>query len=78
MSVEERTIPREVLQRVIWIQTLTLIWMSVEATVSLGAARVARSPALLAFGGDSAIAEYHGSNHFREHFKPTEVRCIRC
>ena len=55
MSVEEQTIPREVLQRVIWIQALTLVWMSVEAVVSLGAARVARSPALLAFGGDSAV-----------------------
>ena len=31
------------------------VWMSVEAAVSLSAAWVARSPALLAFGGDSAI-----------------------
>jgi len=38
MSAEAKTIPPEVLQRVIWIQTLTLIWMSVEALVSLGAA----------------------------------------
>ncbi len=37
------------------IQTITLIWMSVEAVVSLGAAWIARSPALLAFGGDSAV-----------------------
>ena len=55
MTAEEKHIPREVLQRVIWIQTLTLIWMSVEIVVSLGAAWTARSPALLAFGGDSAI-----------------------
>ncbi len=47
--------PPEVLQRVRWIQTLTLMWMSVEAVVSLGAAWMARSPALLAFGGDSGI-----------------------
>lgn len=47
--------PQEVLQRVRWIQTLTLIWMSVEAVVSLGAAWMARSPALLAFGGDSGV-----------------------
>src|SRR5207245_1917371 len=55
MCAEQNTISPEVLRRVIWIQTLTLIWMSVEAVVSLGAAWMARSPALLAFGGDSAI-----------------------
>jgi divalent metal cation (Fe/Co/Zn/Cd) transporter len=40
---------------VIQIQALTLIWMAVEAAVSLGAAWIARSPALLGFGGDSAV-----------------------
>jgi divalent metal cation (Fe/Co/Zn/Cd) transporter len=37
------------------IQTITILWMTVEACVSLVAAWRARSPALLAFGGDSAI-----------------------
>jgi divalent metal cation (Fe/Co/Zn/Cd) transporter len=37
------------------IQTITILWMTVEAAVSLSAAWKARSPALLAFGGDSAI-----------------------
>src|ERR1039458_10182742 len=37
------------------IQTITICWMIVEATASLAAAWMARSPALLAFGGDSAI-----------------------
>jgi divalent metal cation (Fe/Co/Zn/Cd) transporter len=37
------------------IQTLTILWMTVEAFVSLSAARMARSPALLAFAGDSTI-----------------------
>jgi divalent metal cation (Fe/Co/Zn/Cd) transporter len=37
------------------IQTLTILWMTVEAAISLSAAWKARSPALLAFGGDSAI-----------------------
>ena len=41
--------------RIIRIQALTLVWMSVEAVVSLGAAWTARSPALLGFGGDSAV-----------------------
>src|ERR1700684_4348398 len=37
------------------VQTVTIAWMSVEAMVSLFAAWRAHSPALLAFGGDSAI-----------------------
>jgi divalent metal cation (Fe/Co/Zn/Cd) transporter len=37
------------------IQTVTILWMTVEASVSLSAAWMARSPALLAFGGDGAI-----------------------
>ena len=37
------------------IQAITIAWMSVEAGVSLFAAWRAGSPALLAFGGDSAI-----------------------
>ncbi len=37
------------------IQALTLVWMTVEAAVSLGAGWMARSPALLGFGGDSAV-----------------------
>jgi len=37
------------------IQAITIGWMSLEAGVSLSAAWMARSPALLAFGGDSAV-----------------------
>ena len=37
------------------IQVITIAWMSAEAVVSLSAAWMAHSPALLAFGGDSAI-----------------------
>jgi len=55
MSVDEQVASPEVLRRVIRIQTLTLLWMSVEVAASLGAAWKARSPALLAFGGDSAV-----------------------
>jgi divalent metal cation (Fe/Co/Zn/Cd) transporter len=50
-----KSFPPETARRVIRIQALTLAWMSVEAMVSLGAAWFARSPALLAFGGDSAV-----------------------
>ena len=43
------------LYRIRRIQVITIAWMSVEAVVSLAAAWMAHSPALLAFGGDSAI-----------------------
>jgi divalent metal cation (Fe/Co/Zn/Cd) transporter len=42
-------------RRIRRIQAITIIWMGVEAGVSLSAAWIARSPALLAFGGDSMI-----------------------
>lgn len=45
----------DTIRRIRWIQAITIIWMSVEAAVSLSAAWKARSPALLAFGGDSAV-----------------------
>jgi divalent metal cation (Fe/Co/Zn/Cd) transporter len=45
----------DVIRRIRWVQTVTIAWMSIEAAVSLFAAWRARSPALLAFGGDSAI-----------------------
>jgi len=46
---------RDAIRRVQRIQTITIVWMSVEAGVSLSAAWKAHSPALVAFGGDSAI-----------------------
>jgi divalent metal cation (Fe/Co/Zn/Cd) transporter len=42
-------------RKVLQLQVFTLIWMSVEALVSLGTAWTSHSPALLAFGGDSLI-----------------------
>jgi divalent metal cation (Fe/Co/Zn/Cd) transporter len=55
MPLMVRSLPQETAGRILRIQVLTLIWMSVEAVVSLGAAWMARSPALLGFGGDSAV-----------------------
>jgi divalent metal cation (Fe/Co/Zn/Cd) transporter len=43
------------LHRIRWLQAITIGWMSAEAVLSLSAAWMARSPVLLAFGGDSAI-----------------------
>ncbi len=45
----------EVSRKVLHLQVITLIWMSVEAVVSLVTAWFSHSPALLAFGGDSLI-----------------------
>jgi divalent metal cation (Fe/Co/Zn/Cd) transporter len=42
-------------RRIRFLQKLTIAWMIAEAVLSLWAAFRARSPALLAFGGDSAI-----------------------
>jgi divalent metal cation (Fe/Co/Zn/Cd) transporter len=46
---------QDTLRRIQRIQTVTIVWMTGEAAVSLAAAWMARSPALLAFGGDSTI-----------------------
>src|SRR6266851_8230344 len=72
MSAEQNTISPEVLQRVMQIQTLTFIWMSVEAVVSLGAAWTARSPALLAFGGDSAVELLSAAVVFWRFYAPSQ------
>lgn len=53
-SVLQITAPNAI-RRIQRVQTVTIAWMSVEAAVSLFAAWRARSPALLAFGGDSTI-----------------------
>ena len=45
----------DAIRRIRRVQAITIAWMSVEAVVSLFAAWRARSPALLAFGGDSTI-----------------------
>ncbi len=45
----------DISRKVLQLQVITLIWMSVEAVVSLGTAWTSHSPALFAFGGDSLI-----------------------
>jgi divalent metal cation (Fe/Co/Zn/Cd) transporter len=46
---------KDTLKHIQRIQTITIAWMSVEAALTLWAAWTARSPALAAFGGDSAV-----------------------
>jgi divalent metal cation (Fe/Co/Zn/Cd) transporter len=45
----------DAVRRIRSLQVVTIAWMSVEAVVSLFCAWRAHSPALLAFGGDSAV-----------------------
>ncbi len=42
-------------RRIQRVQSITIAWMCIEAALSLSAAWKARSPALAAFGGDSAV-----------------------
>jgi divalent metal cation (Fe/Co/Zn/Cd) transporter len=55
MSIAAAHPAPDLLRRVARLQTLTIVWMSIEAIVALAVAWTARSPALLGFGGDSAI-----------------------
>jgi divalent metal cation (Fe/Co/Zn/Cd) transporter len=55
MSIAAAPPAPHILRRVTCLEMLTIVWMSIEAIVALGAAWTARSPALLGFGGDSAI-----------------------
>src|SRR6266849_269247 len=55
MSSVPQITKQATLRRIQRIQTFTIAWMTLEAAMSLAAAWMARSPALLAFGGDSAI-----------------------
>jgi divalent metal cation (Fe/Co/Zn/Cd) transporter len=73
-----QTPTQDTIRRIQRIQAITIVWMSVEAAVSLSAAWVARSPVLLAFGGDSAIELFSAAVvlwRFRAH--PVQERAER-
>ena len=55
MDSAPQTSHLEAASRIQRLQAITITWMIVEGALSLWAAWTARSPALLAFGGDSAI-----------------------
>lgn len=48
-------LPLQGARTVVWLQSITLIWMLVECVVSLYGAISAHSPALMAFGADSFV-----------------------
>jgi Co/Zn/Cd efflux system component len=65
-------------RKVLQLQVITLVWMSVEAIVSLGTAWTSHSPALLAFGGDSLIELLSAAVVlWRFHFTLGEARAAR-
>jgi hypothetical protein len=53
MACETQTMPRS--QAVLWLQSITVVWIVIECGVSLSAAARAHSPALLAFGSESLV-----------------------
>jgi divalent metal cation (Fe/Co/Zn/Cd) transporter len=55
MAIATTTSTPDLVLRAQRLQILTIVWMTAEAIVALAAAWTARSPALLGFGGDSAI-----------------------
>ncbi len=68
----------DISRKVLQLQVITLIWMSVEAIVSLGTAWTSHSPALLAFGGDSLIELLSAAVVFwRFRFTLAEARAAR-
>src|SRR6202165_2988342 len=68
----------DVSRRVLQLQVLTIVWMTVEAVVSLGTAWSSHSPALFAFGGDSLIELLSAAVVFwRFRFELNEARAAR-
>jgi divalent metal cation (Fe/Co/Zn/Cd) transporter len=59
-------------RRIIRLQAVTLVWMSVEVVVSLGAAWSASSPALLGFGGDSVAELLSAAVVLRRFYLPSD------
>jgi len=55
MAIASPTPSANASRRVLRLQVFTILWMTMEAVISLGSAWNARSPALLAFGGDSLV-----------------------
>ena len=68
----------DISRKVLQLQVITLIWMTVEALVSLETAWTSHSPALLVFGGDSLIELLSAAVAFwRFRFALAEARAAR-
>jgi divalent metal cation (Fe/Co/Zn/Cd) transporter len=55
MAIASPTPLTDASRQVLRLQVFTILWMTLEAAISLGSAWNSRSPALLAFGGDSLV-----------------------
>jgi divalent metal cation (Fe/Co/Zn/Cd) transporter len=78
MTVATSSPLSEVSRKVLRLQVITLIWMSVEAVVCLVTAWFSHSPVLLAFGGDSLIELVSAAVVFwRFRFTLSEARAAR-
>ncbi len=78
MTVATSSPLSDVSRRVLQLQLITLIWMSVEAIISLVSAWHSNSPALFAFGGDSLIELLSAAVVFwRFRFNLGEMRAAR-
>ena len=78
MTNTTATALQDVSRRVVRLQIITLVWMSVEAAVSLTTAWSSHSPALFAFGGDSLIELLSAAVVFwRFRFRLDERRAAR-
>jgi divalent metal cation (Fe/Co/Zn/Cd) transporter len=68
----------DISRTVLRLQVLTLVWMTVEAVVSLAAAWNSQSPALFTFGGDSLVELLSAAVVFwRFRFELNEARAAR-
>jgi divalent metal cation (Fe/Co/Zn/Cd) transporter len=68
----------DISRRIVCLQIITLVWMSVEAAVSLGTAWHTHSPALFGFGGDSLVELLSAAVVFwRFRFDLKEARAAR-
>lgn len=75
-NTRQATIPKAV----VWLQSVTIAWMSIETAVSLYSAHQAHSTALLAFGSDSLVELLSGTVvllSFLPHFSLRKERLER-
>jgi divalent metal cation (Fe/Co/Zn/Cd) transporter len=78
MGVTSPVSSNDVSRRVLRLQVFTILWMTVEAAIALGSAWNSRSPALLAFGGDSLVELLSaGVVFWRFRFALDEARAAR-
>jgi divalent metal cation (Fe/Co/Zn/Cd) transporter len=78
MGIASSASSTDVSRRVLRLQVFTILWMTLEGAISLGAARNSHSPALLAFGGDSLVELLSaGVVFWRFRFSSNEARAAR-